>query len=571
MAHERMQPQPEGNGHKAQTEEALRENERRYYSLLETTSDWIWEVDSNGTFTYSSLQVNDLLGYKPEEIVGKTFFDFVAPEEARCAARFFHDTSAAARPFSGFETIHLHKDGQHVTIETSGAPSFDTKGNLLCYRGINRDITKWKRTERQLEEYAEALESQRQALEDFYEVAESATQAKSRFLANMSHEIRTPMTAILGFADMLLGEEGLDRAPPARVHALETIKRNGYYLLDLINDILDLSKIEAGKVEVERIACSPVKLVIAIASLMRLRAESKRLPLKIEYVGAIPETIQSDPTRLRQILTNLVGNAIKFTETGNVRLVTRLVQSTGSPPRLRFDVIDTGIGMTREQVFKIFEPFTQADASTTRKFGGTGLGLTISKRLAELMDGDITISSTLGRGSTFSLSVETGPVDGVAMLDNPTEAIFEKRHEAETPAGSKVRLDCRILLAEDGPDNQRLISFLLKKAGAEVTVAENGQTARDHALAAKDEGNPFDVILMDIQMPVMDGYEATRQLRQAGYTGPIVALTANAMDGDDEKCRRAGCDDYLSKPIDHNKFLPLVAQHAERLQAIKDN
>jgi len=387
--------------------------------------------------------------------------------------------------------------------------------------------------------------------------AEAATKSRSEFLANMSHEIRTPMTAILGFTDVLLGEEGLDRAPPERVQALETIQRNAQYLLSLINDILDLSKIEAGKLDVERTTCSPVEVLADVASLMRVRARAKNIPLTLEYSGPIPAQIQSDSIRLRQILINLVGNAIKFTETGGVRVAACLVQSLGEPPRLRFDVIDTGIGMTPEQLTRLFLPFTQADSSTTKRFGGTGLGLTISKRLAVMLGGDVTVISTRGKGSTFSVTVETGPLDGVAMLEDPAEAATRRK----PPPGTAlcVKLDGRILLAEDGPDNQRLIAFLLKKAGAEVTLAENGQIALERALAARDQGNPFDVILMDMQMPVMDGYTATERLRGAGYDRPIVALTAHAMEGDEQKCRAAGCDGYATKPIDQAELLRTIA------------
>ena len=331
-------------------------------------------------------------------------------------------------------------------------------------------------------------------------------------------------------------------------------------MLELINDILDLSKIEAGKLDVECIDCSPEQVVNDVAALMRVRAEAKGIPLEVEYVGGIPETIQCDPTRLRQILINLAGNAIKFTESGRVRLVSRLVQNTKRPTCMQFDVVDTGIGMTPEQSSKLFQPFMQADASTTRKFGGTGLGLSISKRLAEALGGDITISSSPGEGSTFSVTVETGTLDGVTIREDLTETMSETEQKpkvAQTPAG---KLDCRLLLAEDGPDNQRLISFVLKKAGAEVTLAENGLIAHDRALEAREAGEPFDVVLMDMQMPIMDGYEATRKLREANYTGPIVALTANVMSGDHEKCLEAGCDGYATKPIDRAKLFATIAE-----------
>ena len=405
-----------------------------------------------------------------------------------------------------------------------------------------------------------------EALKQAGVAAEAANRAKSEFLANMSHEIRTPMTAILGFADVLLGRV----EEPDDVEAVATIKRNGEHLLEIINDILDLSKIEAGKLEVEQVACSPVELVADVASLMRVRAEAKNIALKTDYVGSIPQSIRTDPTRLRQILVNLLGNAIKFTEVGQVRLVTRLLAGDDVPPRMQFEVIDTGVGMTEEQLARLFQPFTQGDSSTTRKFGGTGLGLTISKRLAVILGGSIAVSSTSGKGSTFSVTVATGPLDGVPMLDRPTEAALASRQSVRAAVQSRAKLDCRILLAEDGPDNQRLISFILEKNGAEVVIAENGRVAVEQALAHlpgrgqryDGEQEPFDVILMDMQMPLTDGYEATRQLRGAGYKGPIIALTAHAMKDDRRKCLEAGCDDYLAKPIDREELLALVARHS---------
>ncbi|MFQ5425350.1 MAG: PAS domain S-box protein [Phycisphaerae bacterium] len=418
------------------------------------------------------------------------------------------------------------------------------------------NITRRKRAEQDLQEHAAALERANESLRVANHAAEAANRAKSEFLANMSHEIRTPMTAILGFTENLLDAE---LPAPERRQAIHTIRRNGKHLLELINDILDLSKIEAGKMDVERLRCFPCRVLADIVSLVRVRVEAKRLAFDVEYAGPIPEMIRTDPTRLRQILINLIGNAVKFTETGIIRLEVRFVEA--DPPMLRFDVVDTGIGMDGEHASELFKPFMQADSSTTRKFGGTGLGLAISKRLAQMLGGDVVlVESQLGIGTRFRATVATGPLCGVTMLTDPMAAtvIADKRAPARSEGDGVHLCDCRILLAEDGPDNQRLISHVLRKAGAEVMVVENGQLAVDVALACHGTGEPFDIILMDMQMPVLDGYQATAALRSRDYIGPIIALTAHAMAGDRDKCLQAGCDDYATKPIQRKKLIATI-------------
>jgi CheY-like chemotaxis protein len=295
-----------------------------------------------------------------------------------------------------------------------------------------------------------------------------------------------------------------------------------------------------------------------------VRAVEKGLSFDVEYMGAIPETIQSDPTRLRQIVTNLVSNAIKFTDEGGVRIVVRCEAPESRDPKLVVEVGDTGIGMSDEETKKIFATFAQADASTTRKFGGSGLGLAISKRLAHLLGGDVVAESTPGHGSVFRVVVSTGPLDGVSMAkgNDLAEAGLSELPTPSARRGATLPATCRILLAEDGHDNQVLISAFLLRAGATVQVVPDGQRAVEVASRAAAEGKPFDVVLMDMQMPVLDGYGAASKLRLTGYRGAIVALTAHAMVGDREKCESAGCDDYLTKPVNPSQLVATVARFA---------
>jgi signal transduction histidine kinase/ActR/RegA family two-component response regulator len=394
--------------------------------------------------------------------------------------------------------------------------------------------------------------------------AQVASRAKTEFLANMSHEIRTPMAAIVGYIELVIEEGDLSRAPPSRSQYLLAVKRNSQHLMRLLDDILDLAKIESGKLDIERIDVSPLEVVDDVAQLMRPVAGEKGIGFELDYEGPIPERIRTDPTRLRQILMNLVGNGIKFTDQGGVRVATRLVCKDSDRPMLRFDVQDTGPGLSPDACTRVFETFSQADASTSRMFGGTGLGLAISSQLARLLGGDLSLDSIEGRGSTFKLTIDPGPLAEVRLfepVEDESDAL-ETLTCASTPVFfEKIRLEGpggHILLVEDGEDNRRLIALTLEKAGFEVSCAINGAQGVELALSARHEEHPFDLIVMDMQMPVLDGYEATRRLRQEGYEGPIIALTAHAMKGEREKCLAAGCDHYAPKPVNRRELVAKV-------------
>ncbi|MBS0198217.1 MAG: CHASE domain-containing protein [Planctomycetes bacterium] len=444
-------------------------------------------------------------------------------------------------------------------VRGEGRARFDAAGRIVALFGTVTDVT--TEVEREM------------ALQEARAVAEAANRAKSEFLANMSHEIRTPMTAILGFADLLADDGDVMKAPQRRREAITTIKRNGQHLLEIINDILDISKIEAGKMTVESIATDPAQIVEDVISLMRVRAEAKGIRLEHTYTSKLPRSFRCDPVRLKQVLVNLVGNAIKFTEVGGVTIRVGSERVDTGHTQVRFDVADTGVGMSDEQAARLFRPFSQADETMARRFGGTGLGLTIARRLTAMLGGDITVKSEQGRGSVFTATIavdedsarESNLWVPEARGDRPASvAGLEQTEEG----GAKPLQGARLLLAEDGPDNQRLLAFHLRKAGAVVTIVENGRKAIEALTIGGDiespvrDPAPFDLILMDMQMPEMDGYAATSRLRALNCRVPVIALTAHAMAGDREKCVGAGCDDYATKPIDRKVLIDTCVRWA---------
>jgi PAS domain S-box-containing protein len=479
----------------------------------------------------------------PADIVGRTDFDlpWSTPESEayRADDREVLDNGRTKMHIAESQTL---SDGRVTWIDTSKVPLVNGRGELLGVLGIYCDITQQRQRE--------------QELAQLRDLAESANKAKSEFLANMSHEIRTPLSALMGYAELLAEDPALAADPERRARTLETIRGAGEHLLTVINDILDLSKIEAGRMECERVDFNLLALIGATVTLLRPRAEGQGIAFACVFETALPERIVGDPTRLRQVLLNLCGNALKFTECGAVRV--RLGVHGDGPRRLRIDVEDSGPGIAPEVAERLFTSFGQADSSTTRRHGGSGLGLAISRRLARLMGGDVTLLSTeLGVGSLFRFEV---PVE--VSAHSPWLWHLESQCAdpvvAPTAALPTQVLPGRVLLAEDGPDNQRLIAHHLRRAGAEVEIAGNGALALSALRQAERQGRGFDLLVTDIQMPELDGLSLVRQLRREGCGLPILALTAHAMAEDQTACLEAGCDAYAAKPVNRSQLLNAI-------------
>ncbi len=406
------------------------------------------------------------------------------------------------------------------------------------------------RNNRRLFEYEKQLMQARDLTEDLLDQSFKANEAKSRFLANMSHEIRTPLTSIMGYADAAIDnptQENLNET-------LNIIKRNSKHLLSIINDILDLSKIEAEQLRLESIPYPLFELTTGVTNMMSHVAAEKGLMFDVSYQFPLPEFIYCDPTRIKQILLNLTNNAIKFTDSGGV---TVRIGATDNQRYLQVEVTDTGIGMSEEESRRVFDAFTQADTSTSRKYGGTGLGLHLTKQLVHAMGGQLNLNSEKNKGSTFSISIPLKTPKSIAWLNKVPEVFYTKQENRQRPEINK--LFGHVLLAEDNVDNQNLIKSMLQKLGLYVDAANNGEQAVELALA-----NDYDLILMDIQMPVMDGMRATQMLRKAGDETPIIALTANVMQHEIKQYQQNGFDNWLAKPISKQAFVNTIQKYVRK-------
>ncbi|QDV40478.1 Aerobic respiration control sensor protein ArcB [Stieleria neptunia] len=519
-----------------ESQQRIRDSEQRFRNMANAAPAMIWVSDQSHQCTFLSQRWCDFTGQSEREGLGTGWIEAVHPDDRQSTRQAFLTAVDRHEPFELDFRLRAADDSYRWAID-AGQPRFDESGGFVGYVGSVID--------------AHDRHEAQSALQEARAVAVAANESKSAFLANMSHEIRTPMTAILGYAD-LLGD--LTDNEEAKQH-LQTIRRNGDYLLEIINDILDLSKIEAGKLDVQYDNFDPHRLIEDVRSIMEVRASEENLTLNVQYQGKTPRLIHSDAKRLKQILINLVGNAIKFTRQGGVQIRVRFESSS---QQLLLDVIDTGIGIPDEQLEKLFKPFSQGDASVTRNFGGTGLGLAISQRLAETLGGSITVNSTVGVGSTFTVSIDTGNIATSDLVDY-SNLETDDATETTTAEGAITRLPWHVLVVDDRRDIRFLSKHILTQSGATVDECEDGLHAVNYITACMAGGDCPDLILLDMQMPNLDGYSTAAKLRTLGYTGPIIALTADAMQGDMNKCLEAGCNDYLSKPIDKALMLEKVA------------
>lgn len=512
----------------AQQRNAIRESELYFRSLAETLPQIIWTANPQGEINYTNSQWREY----SNSIYPSDWISFTHPEDREKGQKAWDDSLSSGSAFE-VDLRLRNKTGSYRWFLLRAVATRDKQGKILNWCGSATDI--------------EERKIQAKELSDAKQEAERANATKSAFLANMSHEIRTPLGAILGFTDLLRDPNTTDEE---RAGYLDIISRNGKALTRVIDDILDLSKVEAGHMEIEQKSFSLPDLLSEISSLFSETVKAKRLYLSLAIDSNVPNQVVSDSARLRQILINIIGNAVKFTAQGGIKVKVEANQIAQDRSTIIISVSDTGPGLLRSQQKKLFQPFTQADNTTTRRYGGTGLGLALSRRLAQAMGGNIAISECkLRRGCTFQITIAVGHNELESRLSTGSS------HAVQEAAG--VLSGAKVLLVEDALDNQILIKRILTKKGASVDVANNGLEGVEKALA----GN-YSIVLMDIQMPVMDGYEAIRKLRSLGYHGTVFALTAHAMAEERKKTKAAGYDGHLTKPLDTDALVNTIRDHS---------
>ncbi len=511
-------------------------SERHLHLITDKLPVAVVYVDASERFRFVNSTYASWRGLHKEKIIGMGIKDFFDPSTYKSLQPIIEDILNGRR--SSYElTIQYADKSRYVSLNFH--PDLDASGNIVGFVSVNTDVTEQKMAENFL----------RQAEID----AEHASQSKIAFLANMSHEIRTPLGAVMGFSELLLNPNlsSVERAKYASV-----IKRNGRLLADIFDDILDISKVEAGKLEIEIGKVSLSEVLKDVEAALSFQSTAKGISLSIVLDPAVPEFIITDALRLKQVLLSVVGNAIKFTNQGSVSVQVRL-QQVSKRKTLIFEVIDTGSGIDQTSMGRLFERFSQEDVSTKRKYGGLGLGLILSKRLARLLGGDVTLKeSVLGHGTTFIITIDPGEANSIAVLSENGP-----KTDGIAMTFAEPRIDgIKILLAEDCEDNQYLLKKILELAGAEVDVAENGKLAVERARAKH-----YDILLVDLQMPVMDGYEATAALRKEGFKTPIIALTAHSFQEERQRCLSGGFNEHLCKPVNRSALIESIQRFCTRV------
>ncbi|MGE0527376.1 MAG: response regulator [Bdellovibrionales bacterium] len=517
------------------------ESLKRYRNLADAIPHMVWRARTDGSLDYFNANWTAYTGLMLEESVGIGWQKAIHPDDLGLFLRIWMKAMSTHEAFE-LECRILRHDGEARWHWIRAVSEEHFSGGVIAWLGTCTDIHDRKLTEEKL------IEAER--------AANLANSSKTNFLANMSHEIRTPMNAILGFTELMLDPE---QSLEDRMSCISIVHRNGRQLLKIIDEILDISKVESGRLEVEHVDVNITSMLSDIRSLLQLSASEKGLLLEFSCRTPFPNIVRTDPTRMRQVLLNIIGNAIKFTERGLVKVDIGWEDAGAAGGRLLFWITDTGMGIIPSQTHRLFKPFSQIDASTTRHFGGTGLGLALSRRLARALGGDVDLeSSTLGVGSTFRVTFTVSIVSGAEYLKRLETAPEFSNSSGPVQSENLAGLD--ILLVEDLEENRELVERILTQAGASVETADNGEEGVRKALAGD-----FDIVLMDIQMPLLDGYAATMQLRAQGYRTPIIALTAHALKEERDRCLDAGCDSHLTKPIQRKTLIEQVrraAQHA---------
>ncbi len=513
----------------------LEERESRHRNTFDQAGVGIAHLSPEGRFLYVNRRVTQILGYDRDELLGLTFFQITHPDDTPETNANHHKLIHEEGTVVSVEKRYLHKSGAAVWVHLVTTLARDPVTEEAYYLSVFDDISTRKRAE----DFERALRA-----------TEAANRAKSEFLANMSHEIRTPVAGILGMTDLVLDTE----LSAEQRDYLDAVKSSAKALLGIINGILDLSKIEARKLELEIVELSLRELLHEALKPLELQARGKQLELDWAVAADAPDRLYGDPGRLRQILLNVVGNAIKFTERGRVRLRVETVVDRPAEVVLRFSVEDTGIGIDAARQEEIFSPFEQADTSMSRRFGGTGLGLSIASRLVKKMGGEIEVRSQVGVGSTFSFTARFEPVPPASASGS------RPRPRVMSPAATR---SLHVLVVDDNEINQKVTTKLLERRGYTVAVCGDGVQALEYL-----EATPVDLVVMDVQMPRLDGLEATRRLRLrergSGRHTPVVGLSACAMDGDGQRCLAAGMDGYLTKPVSSREIVSEIERCLER-------